>query len=228
MIARGQEWSGLPMPMPGLPLEIEKTHPCRDRILELEAGFNEGSDDESSGLTQDLLSDEEGTWTVRNSWWSTRTGRMVAIITDGTRYRVARSRDDYVRRFAMAIDTLRASAAWTIETEIAAIETLSGHLKDRPHLWEAYIATGSFIETSARSGVTYLFRRCRPTVAFRDQRLLCTLCLHPLAYYRDTHAGGMCQTENDVIAHLLLMRADEHFFWRKANQHPPDHPESGL
>jgi hypothetical protein len=31
-----------------------------------------------------------------------------------------------------------------------------------------------------------------------------------------------------VIAHLLLMRADEKMLWRRANQHPIDRPECGL
>lgn len=33
---------------------------------------------------------------------------------------------------------------------------------------------------------------------------------------------------DDVIAHLLLMRGDERLFWRRANQHHPLDPESGL
>jgi hypothetical protein len=31
-----------------------------------------------------------------------------------------------------------------------------------------------------------------------------------------------------VVAHLMLMRGDEHLFWRKANQHPPYQPEAGM
>jgi len=33
---------------------------------------------------------------------------------------------------------------------------------------------------------------------------------------------------DDVIAHLMLMRADEHGFWKRANQHPLDRLEAGL
>lgn len=32
----------------------------------------------------------------------------------------------------------------------------------------------------------------------------------------------------DVIAHLALMRGDEHMFWKRSNQHPPYRPEAGL
>lgn len=45
--------------------------------------------------------------------------------------------------------------------------------------------------------------------------------------YRNTMCGAMCPTD-DVMAHLLLMRGDEHMFWRRANQHPPHSPNSGL
>jgi hypothetical protein len=55
----------------------------------------------------------------------------------------------------------------------------------------------------------------------------CTLCLHPIGYYANSWAGAMCPTD-DVIAHLMMMRADEPMFWRKANQHPPHRPEAGL
>lgn len=97
----------------------------------------------------------------------------------------------------------------------------------KPHLWNAYALTGSFLETSTRSGITYLFRRCRPTIAISSRRVLCTLCLHPIGYYSESHAGSLCPTD-DAIAHLLMMRADEHLFWRRANQHAPFRPESGL
>lgn len=58
-------------------------------------------------------------------------------------------------------------------------------------------------------------------------RILACLCLHPLGYYRGSWSGAMVPTD-DVIAHLLMVRGDEHDFWRKANQHRPDAPEAGL
>lgn len=93
--------------------------------------------------------------------------------------------------------------------------------------------TGSFLETSQRSGVTYLFRRLRPTLAMRGSldgssvHILAALCLHPIGYYSDSFAGTMVPTD-DVCAHLLMMRGDEHHFWRKANHHNIHAASSGL
>ena len=90
-----------------------------------------------------------------------------------------------------------------------------------------------FLEKSERSGVTYLFRKLRPTVALRPcrdgdgMRVLAALCLHPIGYYDGSWAGAMCPTD-DVVAHLMLMRGDEVMFWRRSNQHPADRPEAGL
>ena len=58
-------------------------------------------------------------------------------------------------------------------------------------------------------------------------KILACLCMHPIAYYAGSWAGAMCPTD-DVIAHLSLMRADEHMFWKRSNQHPPYRPEAGL
>ena len=57
--------------------------------------------------------------------------------------------------------------------------------------------------------------------------MLCAPCLHPIAYYDGSWAGAMCPTD-DVIAHLALMRGDEHMFWRRANQHAPWRREAGV
>jgi hypothetical protein len=225
MFNHEKEWAGLPMPIPRLRLTVEETHPWRDRILAMQEIIHE---DPEKAPDDDEAETADNPWTVRNQWFSRRLGVQVGILTDGQR--VASSwlgSYDYVRRFKFAIDTMQAGDAWTVETEITAQQRLGELLAHRPHLFKYYQLTGSFIETSARSGVTYLFRRCRPTVAFRNDRVLCTLCLHPIGYYDETHAGSMCPTD-DVIAHLLMMRADEPFFWRRANQHAPWMPESGL
>jgi hypothetical protein len=88
-----------------------------------------------------------------------------------------------------------------------------------------------FLERSQRSGIMYLFRRLKPTVAINtngeDCRVMCTLCMHPIAYYQGSWAGAMCPTD-DVVAHLMLMRGDEPMFWRRSNQHPAYRPEAGL
>jgi hypothetical protein len=105
-----------------------------------------------------------------------------------------------------------------------------------------YTCTGQFLETSKRSGLTYLFRRLRPTVVLTGQgassdqftgevtpgmRILTCLCLHPIAYYANSYCGAMVPTD-DVIAHLLYMRADEHLYWRRANHHTAGSVLAGL
>lgn len=92
---------------------------------------------------------------------------------------------------------------------------------------------GTFLERSKRSGIVYMFRKLRPTIAITphhpdgDLRVLCGLCLHPLGYYQESHAGAMVPTD-DVIAHLVLMRGDEHRLWKQATQHAPYRHECGL
>ena len=118
---------------------------------------------------------------------------------------------------------------------MTAMETLRSHVTD--WAFECYFMTGMFLESSKRSGVIYLFRRLRPTVAltarpgFKDRdvgmRILCTLCLHAVGYFADSWAGALAPTD-DVLAHLLLMRGSEEKFWANANQHAPWSPESGL
>lgn len=71
------------------------------------------------------------------------------------------------------------------------------------------LMTGSYAETSERSGVTYWFRRLRPTLAlsYRGTRLRClaALCTHPLGTYEGSWAGVLVPTD-ELCSHLLLMR----------------------
>ena len=125
--------------------------------------------------------------------------------------------------------TLEAASAWPVEAEQKAQKKLAGLIPE--DIFELYFLTGHFAEDSKRSGVTYLFRRGRPTIALRDAENysypLCALCLHPIGYYGETWAGVMCPTD-EVIAHLLMMRGSEEKYWANANQHPVDHPAAGV
>jgi hypothetical protein len=58
-------------------------------------------------------------------------------------------------------------------------------------------------------------------------RFLAALCLHPIGYYEDSWAGVMAPTD-DVVAHLMLCRGDEHMFWRRANQHASWEQQAGI
>lgn len=77
-----------------------------------------------------------------------------------------------------------------------------------------------------KSGVMYVIRKNRPTIAI-GSRVLCALCLHPLGYYEGTWTGSLCPTD-EVIAHLLFIRGDEHTFWKKANHIPLYETNSGV
>lgn len=164
---------------------------------------------------------------IVNAWWSRRRQGTVALMreTDGsTTWAVLTDRD----RLKMSLDTLAMASVWSEEAEETAMESLRRHLD--PHRFRCYRMTGQFLETSRRSGVSYLFRRLRPTLALVERdgelRVLAALCLHPLAYYEDTWGGAMVPTD-DVLAHLLLMRGDERLYWRRANQHAWGRPEAG-
>ena len=138
-------------------------------------------------------------------------------------------------RLKTLIDTLLVRAgAVVVHNEYKALELLV--TKINQNQWESYILSGAFPETSKRSGVTYIFRKGLPTIAMRETKLpegknqrtfLAALCMHPLAYYKDTFAGSYPPTD-EVVAHLLLMRADEHEYWKRANQHSIEDPLSGI
>lgn len=206
-------WAGIPMPLgEDHPLVIEPKYPRAAGLMAI--GRKEA--DES---TPDAR-------TIRNRFWSWRRRCDVVVWNEGNRIEWG---IDVPKRIDMELSTLGASYAWGFEQEANAVQLLATLV--RHHTFKMYMLTGMFLESSERSGVMYLFRRLRPTVALREEhgrmRVLCALCLHPIAYYQGSWAGAMCPTD-DVIAHLQLMRADEPMFWRRANQHPAWRPEAGL
>lgn len=212
--AERAEWAGVPMPLDGAQLVVEKSYPYAQI-------FNAPPDDgEEPGIK------------VRNSWWSSRLRAEIYIYEEDGKIKklIARKAP---HNFSLDITTFGCMDVWGLEQEQKAMQLLATLVKHRQ--LKQYILTGGFLETSRRSGLTYFFRRLRPTVVIdaRDQTsdksamILCTLCMHPIAHYKATWAGAMCPTD-DVIAHLMLMRGDEHMFWKRANQHAPDRPEAGL
>ncbi len=85
--------------------------------------------------------------------------------------------------------------------------------------------TGCFAEGKTKSGLLYVLRKGKPTLAYRRQvkpkKGLCfvaALCTHPLAYYGKSFAGFMVPSD-ELLAHLAFIRADEYTFWKKANHH---------
>lgn len=212
--ATAGEWAGIPIPIDGEELDIAPGYPFREHLEPKPSPDDEPRPGER----------------IRNSWWSKRLRMTVCLCEfDGPDGPIERVFIPGTKRLDMELKTLGVSCAWGIEQESRAMRTLATLV--RHHAFKCYLLTGTFLETSKRSGLTYVFRKLRPTIALNAKgervRALCALCMHPVGYYRDTWGGAMCPTD-DVIAHLMLMRGDEHQFWKRCNQHPVDRPEAGL
>jgi hypothetical protein len=200
-----------------LHLVIEPNYPLAARIRAFEVADQDTADPEPT---------ENKTFKVRNTFWSWRYRRWVQVWEEDGKIGWGCQGDG--NSVTLMLSTLMASEAWGIEQEATALNLLATLVNH--HQFKQYMLTGMLMERSKRSNVLYLFRRLRPTVALsvRDTpRILCTLCMHPIGYYDDSWAGAMAPTD-DVIAHLMLMRGDEHMFWRRCNQHPTFVQEAGL
>lgn len=221
-ILRG-EWAGYPKLIPGHPLTVEPTHQwakggsCRVSI----------DDDPQED-------DQEAEWTIVNQWFSEGKNATVYVLAGRSGQRRAfwvRDQGWPTRLLSMALPALGVANHFEWEAEDRAVQLLRGMVTEVQ--FNQYVITGSFLETSQRSGVLYLFRKGRPTVALGSSRsresiaFLAALCLHPLAFYTGTWMGAMVPTD-DVVAHLTLMRGDEPLFWRKANHHPAHAAAAGI
>lgn len=207
------EWAGVPMPLEDMDLVIEPGYKFAEVL---------GRRTSAPAVSDDLTD-----WKLRNEFYSTmRRCRISVVEKDG---RVSWGFRPAVHSLDCQLRTAGASYAWGIEQEAAAMKLLATLLPH--HLFKMYLMTGAFLETSERSGVMYMFRKLRPTLAIaqRDDRLrlIASLCMHPIAYYAGSWGGAMCPTD-DVIAHLILMRGDEALYWRRCNQHQAWEPEAGI
>jgi hypothetical protein len=173
-------------------------------------------------------SSEDATYV--NSW--TVLGHDVVVFRDAKGLGVYRMPHCSWKSTDIIKSSLLRFGAVTANCEIKAMQRLSSHVKESQ--FDSYILSGIFVETSKRSRVKYFFRKGAPTLAYRwigegdtHGKCIAALCLHPMGYYEGTSCGCMAPTD-EVIAHLLMMRADEHYFWRKANQHRVWDPRSGI
>lgn len=206
------EWAGIPMPLEGSPLVIEPTY---HKAAELMAIGREAAPPAEPSDAR-----------IRNHFWSWTRRTEIVVWEEGGKILWGPSTRPH--HIDIDLGTLGAADAWGIEQESRAVHLLGTLVKHRQ--FKQYMLTGMFMVRSERSGISYLFRRLKPTLALStigDVRILAALCLHPIAYYERSWAGAMCPTD-DVIAHLSLMRGDECMFWRRANQHPPWRPEAGI
>lgn len=213
-------WAGIPMPLDGERLIIEPRYPNADI-------FPTTPEDAMDPV---VPVDKLDNLKLRNSWWSDRLRADIYIFEENGKIVSLISRKPHL--FDNTLHVLGCSYAWGIEQEAAAVQLLATLIPH--HTFKMYLLTGMFLERSPRSGLTYLFRKLRPTVVLDARkndaaraRVLCALCLHPIAYYEGSWAGAMTPTD-DVVSHLMLMRGDEPMFWRRANQHGATHPEAGL
>ncbi len=171
---------------------------------------------------------------VRNSW--TRLGdEEVVVVEEASSGQSASMRVPMAGvRLRKLLDTAMVRTKLmnlTAEAELRAMDALKEKISAQQ--WKSYVLNGMFPESSKRSGVFYFFRKGFPTLAasFSDRypggHILAALCLHPFGYYAGTFCGSMTPTD-EVIAHLLLMRADEHGFWKKSGQWSATDGRSGL
>ncbi len=199
------------MPLEGERLVIEPRYPGAEGL----SSIGKPEDEDTSDAT------------MINEFWSSRLRSYVLIWREAGK--LCWGKVPGIHHISMDMHTMGCAMAWGVEQESNATHLLAENV--RHHQFKQYMLTGMFLETSQRSGVRYLFRRLRPTVAISagdgDLRILACLCLHPIGYYARTWAGAMCPTD-DVLAHLMMMRGDEHLYWKRANQIHPGRPEAGL
>lgn len=214
--AKKRKREPLPPPDPLKPEEIEAKQKAEE---ERRAKFDKM-------MTQFWEHPETDACRVRNSFHSDRLQGTVTIsqsIKTGKLHWSFNPDREVGVKTTLMFNSLLATVAYNLECEKKAMEKLAGHLSEAQYL--QYVMAGMFAEFSQRSCVTYVFRRMRPTLALKyDEenkayRYLAALCHHPQGYYRASWAGTLVPTD-DVISHLMFMRADEADFWRRSTQHP--------
>jgi hypothetical protein len=210
-------WAGIPMPLADEQLVVDPKYPHAKELMAI-----------GQATTEEEVEAAKMPARVRGSFYSSyKRCRVVIFEREDGRVDWGYVRDPHP--LAMALRTLGCSAAWGIEQEARAIQLLATLVSHRQ--FKQYMLTGTFLESSRRSGVMYVFRKLRPTVAVRmtgpSADVMCALCAHPIGYYSGSWAGAMAPSD-DVVAHLQLMRADEPRFWKTSTQHPAISPLAGV
>jgi hypothetical protein len=169
---------------------------------------------------------------TRNRW--TRLGDESVLVVnteEGPMWFKIPHAGERLRKF-MDTALLRCSTQQSAAAELRAMRSLRKRINERQY--ESYVLNGCFPEISDRSGVHYVFRKGYPTLAVSYHgkknsagRVLAALCLHPQGYYEGTFCGLMNPTD-EVIAALVMMRADERRYWAKSGQWSASDLRSGL
>lgn len=218
------EWAGSPMLAENIPLVLEPRYPYQ--------GLN-GKCLSTLSEEESVEKEEDDGWVIANSWWNDKRCATIYLCHNLKTGKVAHcwAQDNgYPHRWRGMLDAMDAARYMDHVAESRALRTLEQLLGKQAFAF--YFLLGYFLETSKASGITYLFRKLRPTIAMTprpgpNMRILTSLCLHPIGYYEGTHLGAMVPTD-DVIAHLLMCRGDEWKFWSKANHHPPHTWQAGI
>jgi len=221
-----EQWAGIPMPLDGKRLVVEPRFPNAKALMQL-GGIEAPQRQDRPDYAHTCAAGDVEPMQVRNRFWSAhKTSEIVVVETSRG---ITWGMQPGVHHLNLDIETMTCAEAWGWEQEARAIDLLERLIPELQ--MRRYMMTGMFVERSRRSGVLYIFRRLRPTVALSDRdgkvRVLACLCLHPIGYYAGSWGGAMVPTD-DVVAHLMLMRGDEAAFWRRSSQHPPWRPEAGL
>lgn len=214
------------MPVEGLPITVADGNPFKERV--------EGLCDLWNGR-KPMTDDGEEIFTPIRIFRVVRRNVIVYVLRstrDGRITKVVQPWDDHSRRLDLFTRSFQAvNTVYDMTAEVTAIMALAQHVSD--HQYKSYLLIGALSERSTRSGVMYIFRKARPTLAFKpfgpegELRPLAALCMHPVGYYDKSFIGSMTPTD-DVIAHLLMMRGDERMYWRRSNQHPFDSISAGI
>jgi hypothetical protein len=173
---------------------------------------------------------QEGGRVVRNTWKHQGDQTVSVIQTDEGPIALSEYQaGDRHRKWIEGL-SVRTNSQLTVEAELKAIELLKTKITESQ--FRCYILNGAFPEHSKRSDLYYFFRKGLPTLVYSwhdnpQGKILAALCLHPYGYYAYTHVGVMTPTD-EVIAHLMLMRADERKYWAKSGQWHSDDNRSGL
>lgn len=142
-----EDWQGIPVPVPGETVVLAPRHPLAEKFK----AFQTSGDGERGTCGTELPR-------VVNHWFSYSRAREVFILEDPDGRRHAEtfpvSPGFAMDRLELWIRTLGPSDAWDLEAEHRAQEKLRGLVSDRQ--WRHFELTGTFLETSPRSRLTYL------------------------------------------------------------------------